>query len=195
MAGLRVTSAVRRSSAIRRVGYTIVWWKSMVIKEVSPLSADMFGLRSWLWESAPPAPLFHAIRKLGMRGDRIEHEGFGKFKAYYSFESRFCNPDSGHEKGGVEGLVGFSRRNYMVPVPEAASLEELNEKVLRQCVSYGNHKMAGRDRTVNELYEEEKAHLLSLPEAAFSNVQISGGRADQDAPGIVGKKSDFFSDL
>jgi hypothetical protein len=44
----------------------------------------------------------------------------------------------------------------MVPVPEAASLEELNEKVLRQCVSYGNHKMAGRDRTVKELFEEEK---------------------------------------
>jgi transposase len=90
-----------------------------------------------------------------LRGrDRIEQEGFGKFRAYYSFEARFCNPDSGHEKGGVEGLVGFARRNYMVPVPEAASLEELNEKVLRQCVSYGNHKMAGRDRTVTERHAD-----------------------------------------
>lgn len=123
-----------------------------------------------------------------LRGrDRIEQEVFGKFRAYYSFEARFCNPDSGHEKGGVEGLVGFARRNYMVPVPEAASLEELNEKVLRQCVSYGNHKMAGRDRTVNEFYEEEKAHLLSLPEVAFSNVQTSGGRADKYATVIVDK--------
>jgi hypothetical protein len=75
----------------------------------------------------------------------------------------------------------------MVPVPEAATLEELNEKVLRQCVSYGNHKMAGRDRTVNELYEDERGHLLSLPEAAFSNVQISGGRADKYATVIVDK--------
>lgn len=123
-----------------------------------------------------------------LRGrDRIEHESFAKFKAYYSFESRFCNPDSGHEKGGVEGLVGFSRRNYMVPVPEAANLEELNEKILRQCVSYGNHKMAGRDRTVNELYEEEKGHLLSLPEAVFSNVKTSAGRADKYATVIVDK--------
>jgi len=123
-----------------------------------------------------------------LRGrDRIEQEGFSKFRAYYSFEARFCNPDSGHEKGGVEGLVGFARRNYMVPVPEAASLEELNEKVLRQCVSYGSHKMAGRDRTVNEFYEEEKAHLLSLPEVAFSNIQTSGGRADKYATVIVDK--------
>jgi transposase len=128
-----------------------------------------------------------AVEKVLRGRDRIEHESFGKFKAYYSFESRFCNPGSGHEKGGVEGLVGFSRRNYMVPVPEAASLEELNEKVLRQCVSYGSHKMAGRDRTVNELYEEEKTHLLSLPETVFSNVKTSAGRADKYATVIVDK--------
>jgi transposase len=128
-----------------------------------------------------------AVEKVLRGKDRIEREGFGKFKAYYSFEARFCNPDSGHEKGGVEGLVGFARRNYMVPVPEANNLEELNEKVLRQCVVYGNHKMAGRDREVNELYEEEKGHLLALPEAAFSNVQTSAGRADKYATLIVDK--------
>jgi transposase len=129
-----------------------------------------------------------AIRKV-MRGrDRLEQEAFGKFKAYHSFEARFCNPEGGHEKGGVEGLVGFARRNYMVPVPEAADLEELNEKILGQCVVYGTHKLAGRDRTVNEMYEEEKGHLLALPEAVFSNVQIAaGGRVDKYATVIVDK--------
>ena len=128
-----------------------------------------------------------AVQKVLRGKDRIEQESFVKFKAYYSFEARFCNPDNGHEKGGVEGLVGFARRNYMVPVPEAADMEELNEKVLRQCMAYGSHKMAGRDRTVNELYEEEKAHLLVLPDTAFSNVQPSGGRADKYATVIVDK--------
>ena len=128
-----------------------------------------------------------AVRKVLQGRNRIEQEGFSKFKAYYSFEARFCNPDSGHEKGGVEGLVGFSRRNYMVPIPEAASLEELNNKVLQDCTAYGNHKMAGRDRSVNELYEEEKGKLLALPEAAYSNVQTAGGRADKYATVIVDK--------
>lgn len=128
-----------------------------------------------------------AVQKV-MRGrDRVEQEGFGKFKAYYSFEARFCNPDSGHEKGGVEGLVGFARRNYMVPVPEAASLEELNEKVLRQCIAHGDHKMAGRDRSVNELFEEEKTHLLPLPPIPFNNVQPSNSRVDKYATVIVDK--------
>jgi len=76
-----------------------------------------------------------AVHKVLHGRDRIEQEEFVKFRTYHSFAARFCNPASGNEKGGVEGLVGFARRNYMVPVPEAASLEELNEKVLRQCVS------------------------------------------------------------
>jgi len=128
-----------------------------------------------------------AVQKV-MRGkDRREQEAFSKFKAYYSFEARFCNPGSGHEKGGVEGLVGVARRNYMVPIPEAMSLDDLNEKILRQCVAYGDHKIAGRDRKVSELYEDEKAHLLSLPAEAFSNVHTCNGRVDKYATVIVDK--------
>jgi transposase len=128
-----------------------------------------------------------AVRKV-MRGrDRLEQEEFSKFRAYYSFDARFCNPDSGHEKGGIEGLVGMARRNYMVPVPEGESLEELNENILRQCLAYGNHKMSGRDRKVNELYEDEKEHFLALPEESFSNVRTCDGRADKYATVIVDK--------
>jgi transposase len=128
-----------------------------------------------------------AVQKV-LRGKyRIEQDGFIKFKAYYSIDARFCNPASGHEKGGVEGLVGFARRNYMVPVPEVESLTELNEKVLKQCLIYGNHKMDGRELKVNDLYEEEKRHLLPLPGAVFSNVQTHDGRADKYATVIVDK--------
>ncbi|MEJ5365563.1 MAG: IS21 family transposase [Desulfosoma sp.] len=123
-----------------------------------------------------------------MRGkDRQEQEDFSKFKAYYSFEARFCTPGKAHEKGGVEGLVGLARRNSMVPIPEAESLEELNEKILQQCLSYGNHKMAGRDRTVNALYEEEKKHLLPLPREGFSNVRFLEARVDKYATVVADK--------
>ncbi|MBW1903223.1 MAG: hypothetical protein JRJ20_16590 [Deltaproteobacteria bacterium] len=75
----------------------------------------------------------------------------------------------------------------MVPVPEASSVAELNERILKQCVVYGNHKMYGRERKVDELYEDEKEHLLSLPEDVFSNVQTYDGRADKYATVIVDK--------
>ena len=131
--------------------------------------------------------LTSAVQKVLRGRKRTEQESFRKFKSYYSFEARFCNSNSAHEKGGVEGLVGFARRNYMVPVPEAESIEGLNEEVLKRSYAYGNHTISGRDRTVNELYEEEKKHLLDLPEVAYSNVDLSNGRVDKYSTVIIDK--------
>jgi hypothetical protein len=128
-----------------------------------------------------------AVRKVLQGKKRLEQEGFRKFKAYHSFSSRFCNPDSAHEKGGVEGLVGFARRNYMVPVPEAANLEALNEMLLKQCIAYGSHKMVGRSRSVAELYEQEKQHLLPAPEVIYSNTEPREARADKYATIMLDK--------
>jgi len=128
-----------------------------------------------------------AVQKVLRGRKRTEQESFRKFKSYYSFEARFCNSNSAHEKGGVEGLVGFARRNYMVPVPEAESIEGLNEEVVKRSYAYGNHTISGRDRTVNELYEEEKKHLLDLPEVAYSNVDLSNGRVDKYSTVIIDK--------
>ncbi len=114
-------------------------------------------------------------------------DSFIKFKAYYNFTARFCNVNQGHEKGGVEGLVGFARRNYMVPVPEAPDLATLNQDLLRQCYGYGGHRMAGRSRTVNELYEQEKGHLISLPPEPFDNVEICEGKVDKYATVSIDK--------
>jgi hypothetical protein len=127
------------------------------------------------------------VRKILYGKRRLEQESFSKFKAYYSFTARFCNADSGNEKGGVEGLVGFARRNYMVPVPEAESLEELNEKLLTDCLSYGSHKMAGRSESVANLFEGEKAHLLEQPNIAFSNTRPGDARVDKYATVTVDK--------
>ena len=55
-----------------------------------------------------------AVRRVLCGRRRVEQEAFGRFHAYYNFTPRFCNPDSAHEKGGVEGLVGYVRRNYLV---------------------------------------------------------------------------------
>jgi hypothetical protein len=75
----------------------------------------------------------------------------------------------------------------MVPVPEAESLEELNEKLLRDCLAYGSHQMAGRTESVAELYEAEKGHLLELPEVAYSNIRLHEARVDKYATVTVDK--------
>ena len=100
---------------------------------------------------------------------------------------RFCNPAAGHEKGGVEGLVGFARRNYMVPVPEAEDLAALNEKLLQECLAYGDHTISGRQQPVNDLFEAERSHLISLPEIPFSNIDTVHAKADKFATVVIDK--------
>ena len=74
-----------------------------------------------------------AVYKVLEGKNRQEQEGFIVFRSHYLFESRYCNVAQGHEKGGVEHGVGFSRRNYMVPLPDVEDFDELNEYLLRQC--------------------------------------------------------------
>lgn len=128
-----------------------------------------------------------AVRKVLQGRNRIEQDSFTKFRAYHSFEARFTNPAAGNEKGGVEGLVGFSRRNYLVPIPVVESFEELNRKLLDQCRAYGGHTISGREHTVEELFEKEKDHLLSMPEHVFSNHLTLNGKVDKLGTVIVDK--------
>lgn len=128
-----------------------------------------------------------AVRKILKGKKRIEQESFKKFRAYYTFETSFCTPGEGHEKGGVEGLVGFARRNFLVPVPEADTLEELNKKLLEECIAYGGHVITGREHTVAELFEQEKDHLLRLPHTPYANDLTLPGKVDHYSTVIVDK--------
>jgi hypothetical protein len=128
-----------------------------------------------------------AVQKVLRGKKRVLQESYDKFRGYYNFSPRFCNRGQGHEKGGVEGLVGYARRNYMVPIPEAETLEALNEKLLADCLSYGSHRLAGREQTVNELYEAEQQYLIPLPDIGFSNLETAGGKVDKYCTVIVDK--------
>lgn len=128
-----------------------------------------------------------AVRKILQGKRRKEQDSFMRFRAYYTFSATFCNPGQGHEKGGVEGLVGFARRNFLVPIPQSDSLEAINRDILCGCIAYGNHCIAGRQQTVNELFELEKQSLLSLPEVPFNNVQLYQQKADKYATVIIDK--------
>ncbi len=129
--------------------------------------------------------LTSAVRKVLRGRQRDEQTSFMNFRAYHSFEARFCNPGQGHEKGGVEGVVGYARRNYLVPVPEVLSLDALNQELLAKCVAYGTHQIQGRAASVNELFDEERSQLLRVPEIRFRNVRSLSGKVDKYATVVV----------
>jgi len=85
------------------------------------------------------------------------------------------------------GLGGYARRNYMVPVPEAETLEKLNEDLLDQCLLSGSHHTAGSEKSVDELYEQEKQHLLASPQLPFSNLDVCSGKVNKYSTVICDK--------
>jgi transposase len=95
-------------------------------------------------------------------------DGYKSFAAHYAFKTDFCNIASGNEKGLVENLVGYARRNFMVPVPRVSSLYELNQSLLKDCLNYRNtHKIESRSQSVKEAYEQELYFLRPIPVFRF----------------------------
>ncbi len=116
-------------------------------------------------------------------------EGFGQyakaqdkylsFSAHYAFTLDFCNPRKGNEKGLVENLVGYARRNFFVPVPRIADMKSLNEQLLIACFNYrSNHKVASRSQSVSELYAIEKKHLTAIPRFRFDTSKTAYAKVD-----------------
>jgi len=100
--------------------------------------------------------------------NRQEQESFIVFRSHYLFESNFCTPGQGHEKGGVEHGVGFGRRNFMVPLPEVASFEALNDHLLAQCLADDQRQVQGQKVTIGVAWEKEKPALRPLPDHDFA---------------------------
>ena len=119
-----------------------------------------------------------AVKQILRGKGRVEQTRFTAFRAHYTFEARFCNPARGQEKGGVEGLVGFARRNFLVPVPEVTDFDELNAQLLERCGADDQRRIGGRsdDPTIGERHGAERAYLLGLPGTRFENTKVVGVR-------------------
>ena len=68
-------------------------------------------------------------------GDRTRQrtQVFSELQSHDLFDDRFGRPGKGNDKGKVEGLVGYARRNWFVPIPRVASWNALNADLERQC--------------------------------------------------------------
>jgi transposase len=94
---------------------------------------------------------------------RREHEVFAHFHSVYRFEALFANVASGWEKGSVENLVGYARRNYLVPLPEGPDLETINAELGENCVLDQQRIMAGRTEPILSRLAFERSQLGPLP--------------------------------
>ncbi len=135
--------------------------------------------------------LSSAVKKILRGYQREETERFIAFRSHWGFESQFCTPGCGHEKGGVEGEGGYFRRNHLVPVPEAKDIEDLNRQLLEGSREDEARIISGRSGSVGEAMNREHDHLLPLAREGF---QIAGIHFPQvNSKGTVKVLTNFYS--
>jgi len=108
-----------------------------------------------------------AVKEILEGRHRVEQEAFFHFRGTYLFDSHFCTPGAGNEKGQVEHSVGFNRRNFLVPLPEVSSYEELNAYLLQKCLEDDARTVSGQPASIGQMWQEEKPFLRPLPAHAY----------------------------
>ena len=117
-----------------------------------------------------------AVARILGDGRRQRTRVFGELQSHYLFADRFGRPGKGNDKGKVEGLVGLIRRNYLVPLPHAASFDALNEDLLTACRRRLDDRLRGHDETIGERMARDLAAFNDLPPTPYDACEKQAGR-------------------
>jgi transposase len=113
-----------------------------------------------------------AVVHIEKHGERQLTDGFQRFCAHYRMEAVFCNPYSGHEKGHVESKCGYAKRNWAVPIPPYEDHEQLAAYFAEQARQDRDRSHYAKGIRISELWEADRAQLLTLPEVAFEPFRL-----------------------
>ncbi len=108
-----------------------------------------------------------AVARILGDGKRVRSRIFSELQSHYLFDDRFGRPGKGNDKGKVEGLVGFSRRNFMVPIPHFPSYEAFNEYLEACCRMRLAEKLRGHSETIGQRLQRDLSAFLPLPTTPY----------------------------
>jgi len=120
-----------------------------------------------------------AVTSTGKDGERVLNELFSRFMLHYRFEAEFCNKNKGNEKGSTENKVGYTRRNWLIPYPEATSFEELTSELHKQAIEDLQRPHYAKGVPMSELWQEEQKDLLPLPKEPFEPVEFMNAKVNK----------------
>ena len=87
-----------------------------------------------------------AVAKILGGGRRKRTRAFTELQSHYLFSDRFGRVGKGNDKGSVEGMVGYGRRNFLVPIPRAENFDELNAHLESECLERMDARLGGTPR-------------------------------------------------
>jgi len=91
------------------------------------------------------------------------------------FAYKFGRPAKGNDKGKVEGLVGYARRNFMVPIPRVSSWEKPNARLEADCRKRRLRRLRGHTETIGERFERDHAAMQPLPATPYEACEKIAG--------------------
>jgi len=119
-----------------------------------------------------------AVSKVIGPGARDLTRGFLRLESHHLFTHHFCRVGRGNEKGVVENLVGYGRRNFLVPVPEFGSFADLNAHLTAVCTTDLHRRVRGKADTKVQRLETDRAAMLALPAEQFEPRRVVAASAN-----------------
>jgi transposase len=121
------------------------------------------------------------VAKILPDGTRRRAALFSGFLSHYLIRDRYGRPGKGNDKGSVEGLVGYARRNFMVPIPRFATWNEFNAWLEEQCRKRQRDRLRGESETIGERLQHDLAAMRPLPASPFEACDQASGRVSSQA--------------
>ena len=117
-----------------------------------------------------------AVARILGDGRRKRTRAFTELQSHYLFDDRFGRPAKGKDKGKVEGMVGYVRRNFLVPIPSYESFDALNVHLERRCLERMDAKLRGHSESIGERMERDLDALLPLSATPYDACDRQAGR-------------------
>ncbi len=121
------------------------------------------------------------VSKIEPDGTRLRAMLFSALLSHYLFRDRYGRPGKGNDKGNVEGMVGYARRNHMVPIPHFPDWESFNADLEAQCSARQEHILRGHKETIGERLRADLAAMSPLPAAPFEACNQTSGRVSSQS--------------
>ena len=111
-------------------------------------------------------------------GTRQRTRAFSGLQSHYLFEDRYGRPGKGNDKGNVEGVVGYARRNFMTPLPRFASWDAFNGHLEEQCHNRQGNVLRGHRESIGERFVRDREALKRPLPAPFDACDKQGTRVN-----------------
>jgi transposase len=124
-------------------------------------------------------------------GTRKRARLFSELLSHYVIQDRYGRPGKGNDKGSVEGIVGWARRNFMVPLPRFATWDDFNAWLEEQCRKRHADILRGHHETIGQRLQRDLEAMAPLPPAPFEACDQATGRVSSQA--LVRYKTNDYS--